>query len=128
MQRESKPFLPLILVLGVLAPCLSPGVWAQEPPAPPPGFVQLDDYWLPASAVYGEGVYTATAWTNGVVPYVIAAGVTQTNRDRMLNAMAEIEALCPVNFVPRNGEANYIRIDNGTANLSTGVGMVGGQQ
>ncbi len=95
-------------------------------PVAPEGFVLYDDMWLPVT----EGVFTATAWSNGVVPYTFDAAVTNPQRNEFLKAMAEIEAVSDVAFLPRTSQANFIHIQPGPqANVSSSsVGMVGGQQ
>ncbi len=107
--------------------------------------MQLDENGIPAGAMLIEGdiivpedyyemggaaaTYTSRSdfWPSGNVPYVFDSGVSATNRTRMINAMAEWEAVANVNFFPRNGNANYVYIQNGGGNNSW-VGVQGGAQ
>ena len=74
-----------------------------------------------------EGTFEATYWTNGIVPYQFDSNVNNTNRNRAIAAMGEWEAVANVDFIPRNGQGNYIHIQNSTKNNSE-VGMKGGRQ
>src|SRR5439155_882050 len=53
--------------------------------------------------------------------------VSTQNRTNMINAMLAWEAVANVNFVLRNGENDYVHIENSTGNNSS-IGRVGGQQ
>lgn len=70
---------------------------------------------------------TTDFWPGGNVPYVFDTNVSQANRDRAIAAMAEWEAVANVNFFPRNGQADYVHIQDSDANNSE-VGRVGGKQ
>lgn len=74
-----------------------------------------------------KGIYATNLWTGGVVPFEFDANVDTTNQGLMLDAMAEWEAIANVNFVARNGEADFLHIQNSTRNSSF-VGRQGGEQ
>ncbi len=117
--------LAIVFILAVaMFPC---GVRAEEPKIPD-GFKLIDDMILPEDFGSPErGTHYANLWPNGVVPYAFDPAVTQLNRDRSIDAMAEWEAVALVDFIPRTTESNYIYIRNSTGNSSS-VGMVGGGQ
>ncbi|HEY5880831.1 MAG TPA: M12 family metallopeptidase [Nakamurella sp.] len=71
---------------------------------------------------------SAFLWPNGVVPFVIDAGLPSQNR--VTNAIAHLEANTGIRFVARAAQANYVRfVSNGDANFSSSpIGMRGGQQ
>ena len=96
--------LCLITALGLAGPaaCQSP----PDPPAVPPGMVLVDDMWLPYDTVHGDSAFTATPWPGGVVPYSFHASVSHANRLLVGIAMAEIEAVSQVRFVPWSGQQN----------------------
>lgn len=73
------------------------------------------------------GNHALNLWSFGIVPYEFRSNVTWENEQLALAAMAEIEAVAFVNFVPRQGEANYVSIQDFSANNSF-VGMIGGKQ
>jgi Astacin (Peptidase family M12A) len=66
-------------------------------------------------------------WPNGTVPYEFDANVTAANQSAMLTAMAQWQNVANVHFVPRNGQTDYVHIQNSTGNNSQ-VGRVGGEQ
>ncbi len=74
-----------------------------------------------------EGAYAANTWPRGVVPYVFV-NVTPAQQQIALAAMAEIEGVCNVDFIPRTTETNYIIINAHLYANSSFVGMVGGAQ
>lgn len=66
-------------------------------------------------------------WPNGIVPYVFDAAVTTTNRNAMIAAMGEWEAVADIDFRPRTNQADYVYIQNSSGNNSR-LGRVGGRQ
>lgn len=122
----------LSLWSGVLAATLTlrTEVVAQTHPngpvLPPPGFFLVDDVWVPT----GDSVFSNTPWPNGVVPYAFDGGISGTQQSLFRKAMAEIEAISDVDFVPRTSQANYLYIQhNGQDNVSSSaLGMIGGVQ
>src|SRR5262245_16132052 len=95
MSRRAA-LLTIACVLGTVA--LLP---AQPlPPVIPPGWVLVDDMILP-DPTGPDSNYTAVAWPNGIVPYSVHASITPQNEALLLAAMAEIEAIANVDFVPR---------------------------
>ncbi len=79
--------------------------------SPFPGFTRLADMILPFAAVNAPGVWTPTPWPGGVIPYEFDSAVTPPTRLHVERAMAEIEALGAVDFVPRGpGHSLYLLI------------------
>jgi len=74
-----------------------------------------------------SAVFSTNFWPNGIVPYEFDANVSAANQTAMLAAMADWEAATNVHFQPRNGESDYIHIQNSGSNSSM-VGRQGGQQ
>lgn len=63
------------------------------------------------------GVYPDDAgrlWPNGVIPYAYTGDVNANQQCCVEAAMQAWEDVADVQFVPRNGEADYLRISNGT--------------
>ena len=115
-------FLLMSLALGQALP---------QPPDPPPGMVLVDDMWLPWDCVYGDSVFTATPWAGGIVPYAFDTTVSASNQTSVLRAMAEVEAIAQITFVPWSSQFNVIiiRVNPNSSNVSNSqVGMVGGPQ
>lgn len=120
----------------VAAVCAIPGAaWASPAtePAPPPSRAAFGGRCSIEQPEGVAGVYIPNQWDGGIVPYefddAVGKGtyVTPENRARTLAALAEIEAVCAVRFVPRSGEADYIHIQNANVNQSW-VGKKGGVQ
>jgi hypothetical protein len=72
-------------------------------------------------------IFQTNFWTNGVIPYEFDAGVSQANRNAMVASMADWQVVANVNFRPRNGDGNYVYIQNSSGNNSA-LGMQGGKQ
>ncbi|HYF16114.1 MAG TPA: M12 family metallopeptidase [Phycisphaerales bacterium] len=81
---------------------------------------------VPTVAV-DASIWAANLWPQGNVYYTFDANTTAGNQTAMLAAMAEIEAVCGVTFIPRTTQSNYINIRASGGNNSQ-IGMVGGQQ
>lgn len=121
-----------MIALSLLLPASS-GLKAEDldPYAPyddgvPEGYTVIEgDIIVPIVQV--EGAFDNDFWPGGVVPYEFDSNVTANNQTLMLNAMAEWEAVANVQFVARNGQSNYIHIQNSTRNSSE-VCMQGGEQ
>jgi len=71
--------------------------------------------------------FQAESWPDGIVPYTFAGNVSTVNQDRTLDAMAEIEAVTSVHFIPRTFENDYLIINSSSQNSSF-VGRIGGAQ
>ena len=67
------------------------------------------------------------SWPEGVVPYEFDDGVSAANQTKMLNAMAELERVSSVQFVPWTSETDFLNIQAGSVNSSY-VGRQGGRQ
>ncbi|GMR09110.1 MAG: hypothetical protein BMS9Abin26_2124 [Gammaproteobacteria bacterium] len=74
-----------------------------------------------------EGAPSGPYWSSGVVPYVFSSNVSAANRTLMIAAMQLWENIGNIDFRPRNGESDYLFIQNATTNDSY-VGPVGGSQ
>ncbi len=72
-----------------------------------------------------NGAYRASPWPKGVVPYRFHANVTLENQQRAVDAMAEIEAVCNVDFVPLTSQTAYLFIQASDVNNSC-IGYSGG--
>jgi hypothetical protein len=126
MRIHHATLLSVIVIL-----CFNIAIPAQGCQWPPPGYVLVDDMWLPSDVVYGDGVYTATPWPGGVVPYHFHGDVSPAQRNVFRKALAEIEAVCGVSFVAYTSQSNriFIRENPVESNVSnSAVGMVGGEQ
>ncbi len=88
----------------------------------------MPEDWAPCEAVDADlrGGIEDRLWPNGVVPYAFNSNVSSNNRNRAINAMAEIEAVCNVQFVPRTDETGYIMINSSSSSNSSPVGYSGG--
>ncbi len=77
-----------------------------------------------------EGTFDNNQWSNKRVPYTFHSNVSETNKDRAIAAMEEIEAISGtiVDFRPRNGESNYVRFVSHASLNNSQVGMKGGRQ
>ncbi len=64
-------------------------------------------------------------WDNGIVPYTIDAGLTNTTR--VTDAIAHWEANTPIQFVARTTETDYVTFITGSG-CSSSIGQIGGQQ
>ncbi|MEM1042106.1 MAG: M12 family metallopeptidase [Bacteroidota bacterium] len=120
-----------LLLLAVLV-SLPSTVLGQDPGPPgvrpniPDGYTIIEgDILVPEG--YQRGTLTAQLWPGGRVPYEFNGNVSTSNRQAMLAAMDEWEAVADVRFVPRNGEDDYVHIQDDTANYSA-VGRQDGRQ
>ncbi len=86
------------------------------------------DIVVPIDFDESRATFGTSLWPNGRVPYEFATNVGSTNEQRMIAAMQEWESLADVNFAPRNGEADYIRIISDSFNASEFLGRNGGRQ
>jgi hypothetical protein len=94
----------------------------------PEGYFLFEgDILLPLDYFSQRATYGTSLWPGGIVPFQFDSGVTSQNQQNMLNAMAAWEAVANVDFVPRNGQSNFLFVQNSTGNSSEGVGMAGGQ-
>ncbi len=131
-------------------------VLAQSPGSDISGFVELNGALVPYRDVDGNAIIwgdvsvgrthevTAKAgaqtrgsavvdapkrWTNGIIPYVIDPSVPPEAISLFHQARAEWEAVTPVRFRPRSGEANYFRlVAQPSGGCFSGVGMQGPDQ
>lgn len=109
---------------------------APRPPGPiediPEGYMLIEEDILVPTDFYeqvdrGTWPWRQNFWPGGIVPFVFDGNVNETQRGQMLAAMQLWENVANVDFRPRNGESNYVRIRNSSGNTSN-VGMEGGEQ
>jgi hypothetical protein len=78
-----------------------------------------------------DAVYVPNTWPNGIVPYefddnaTAGTAVNQANRQIALTAMAQIEAIAAIDFVPRTNQTAYIHIQSDSQTNSSWVGYLG---
>ncbi len=77
----------------------------------------------PETAFCNDCIY----WQNGIVPYEFDPNVQAWQQTAMLDAMAVWESVANVDFVPRNGQSDYLKIRDANENSSQ-VGKQGGGQ
>ncbi|MEM7230158.1 MAG: M12 family metallopeptidase [Planctomycetota bacterium] len=73
------------------------------------------------------GVQTGDLWPDGIVPFEFDGSVSSQDQSRAIEAMAVIEGVTAVNFIPRTSESDYLVLRDWTSNSSF-VGRVGGGQ
>ena len=119
-------------LLWAALPCLCTVLWGGEPTPTKTESVFRDQHFvvhgdmiLPKSLWIKKTHYYSSLWPGGIIPYQFEPDVSETNRDRMRVAMDEWEAAANLRFVPRNGEAGYVNIENGNQNAAS-VGFNGG--
>jgi Astacin (Peptidase family M12A)/Immunoglobulin I-set domain/Dockerin type I domain/Galactose oxidase, central domain len=71
--------------------------------------------------------YVTNIWPGGIVPYEFDANVTEVNQQHALSAMAIVEAVTNVDFIPLTTQPDYLHIEDSTVNSSY-VGLQGGSQ
>jgi hypothetical protein len=131
---------PALLLLALLAGAL-PGQdpdplepsASLRPPQGRPGYVLVDDMWLPLEAVTGEGAFVGTPWPNGNVRIAFSSLVSESRRDLFRKAMWEIEAIANIDFFEvspsYSGDFILVQLNSGYPNVSSSeVGIQGGQQ
>jgi len=126
----------LVLLAGLGSASAAPpqccNAEATPAEAVPPGYELIEGDILVRLPAPGEFAPASTFkttqfWPNGIVYYEFDANVSAANRTIAISAMAEWEAVANIDFRQRNAEANYIHIQDSTANNSE-VGMIGGRQ
>ncbi len=81
-----------------------------------------------------RSTFDGTPWPAGIVPYRFAAGISAAQQAGVLDAMAEIEGVSGVNFVPWTAQVNFITVRPSPsltcpASCSfSALGMTGGEQ
>lgn len=93
------------------------------------GDVLLTDEQLQA---YNEAKGTITTssvkiWPGGNVYYKFASGLSQSNKNKFLAAVAHWESVTDVRFYVRTNQSNYINVISGSGCYSY-IGMIGGSQ
>ncbi|ADV68122.1 M12 family metallopeptidase [Deinococcus maricopensis] len=91
-----------------------------------------DDIVLGDADLHSQGTYTtntATRWPNRTIPYTFNASLSTTMRDRIKQAITNIQNTTNVRLVARTSQADYIefRPASGTT-CSSSLGRVGGRQ
>ena len=93
----------------------------------PVGVILIDDYYIPAGVA--RATYMPSTWTNGIIPYQWDANVSAADRQSMIVSMNNWEAIANLDFRPRNGEANFVHIEESTTGRNRAdAGMQGGEQ
>jgi hypothetical protein len=133
MNASKSNFLPwyvlsllLLLQRAVIAQATENDP-ASNSEIPEDYFLFEEDILLPLDYFSERATYGTSPWPSGIVPFQFDGNVTAMNQQLMLNAMAAWEAVAAVDFVPRNGESNFLHIQDATGNSSEGVGMAGGR-
>ncbi|MHC4234739.1 MAG: M12 family metallopeptidase [Planctomycetota bacterium] len=126
-MRMNLPAPALMALLSIQG-----AVRAQEIAPPdariPDGYKIIDgDIVVPEDFDEGRATYTVDLWPGGVVPYQFDANVSAALRTAMLEAMTLWENEATVDFVPRDGESDYLHIQDANFNASEGIGMAGGR-
>ena len=73
---------------------------AQDARAGPGLWRETDWCDVDAPAEGSRGNYVVNTWPGGVLPYRFNTNVSAQNQQRAIDAMAEIEAVCNVDFIP----------------------------
>jgi hypothetical protein len=73
-----------------------------------------------------RGDYATNTWPGGIVPYQFNINVTPQNQQRAIDAMAEIEAVCNVDFIPWTTGSAYLFINAVASGNNSCVGYSGG--
>tara|TARA_R110002072_G_scaffold25443_6_gene85226 strand:+ start:190388 stop:194125 length:3738 start_codon:yes stop_codon:yes gene_type:complete len=100
------------------------------PPMPPDPSIDhtlVDDMWVPNHVLETDSLWDGAPWPGGVVPYAFDANTVSPSQQVMTRrAMAEIEGVCGVTFVPWTSGPNYLFIrenPNSTTVSNSSVGM-----
>lgn len=86
------------------------------------------DIVLPTNEGKNGLVDKSRRWTNGVVPYVFAASVSQTDRNLIQKAISEYHSNTCIRFHPRKDEQDYLSFENNEAGCFSQIGRAGGKQ
>ncbi len=141
-MRQSNHRRTPVRLLALFLPLLSAVLLAQEvpPPAPPsappqgkPGYVLVDDMWIPVDALHGEGAYIGSPWPSGNVRIAFESAISSSRRDLFRKAMWEIESIANIDFFEvspsYSGDFILVQINSGFPNVSSSaVGIQGGEQ
>ena len=116
-----------------IAALLTTGIAASNPAAAQRTRGPLSDpflnggRWCNIEEAPGRDGNTApNTWLGGIVPYRFNTNVNAQNQQRALDAMATIEAVCDVDFIPWTNEAGYIFFNAHCCINSSTVGYSGG--
>jgi len=111
------------IILGTHAEVQAYGI---EPLAVAPS----DDENCPADMSCSTILSDRRRWPNGVVPYTLRSGTTNSSRDAIADAIAEWENKTSVRFVQRTNQQDYIEfVGTGNGNIcSSALGRAGGRQ
>jgi len=78
-----------------------------------------------------RGTWLDRLWDNGIVPFEFDPSITASEQAGFMTGIAMVESACGVQFVPRSGEIDYIRVGRSTTagvSFSSSIGQSGGQQ
>lgn len=73
-----------------------------------------------------KGSHYGVPWDDGVIPYEFDDDVSNSRRNKMLSAMAHVEARVGVEFIPRTDEDGYVLVENSDG-CSASVGQGSGR-
>lgn len=137
VKRKSIPhrgILTAIVLLGLVLATSGTrvhGDFHQDPPPDyevPPGYEIVEgDMLVPIGSLKPGTTYCPLLWPGGMVPYEFDGNVSAENQTRMVEAMAEWEAVASVDFVPRSDQDDYVHIQASSQNNSM-VGFQGSEQ
>ncbi len=145
LQRIAKMLFGLILLwlavgTGVAIPTSvsaeensNPVIVEIEPLDPPREWRILEDDIMVTEEWYEKQKTDKTCWSSNfwpgdVVPYVIHSSVDSARTEVIMSAFATWERVCDINFVPRSGQDDFIRIIADSSTNSSFVGPQGGRQ
>lgn len=126
LRRESRSMNPStclrsggalwFAVVSLLAP-----ISLGQAPWPPPGYILVDDLFLPGWVLgQTESNYDPNPWPSGVVPWDVDSNVTPTQLAKAVEGLGEWAGVANLTFVPRTTEPNWIRFSAPTQALTSG--------
>jgi len=112
-EREALPtgWIPLVHDPGLLSPAVR-----DRPHAP-----------CSVTSPPTEGGLEDTPWPGGMVPFEFNANVSVAQSNAAIAALAVIQPLANLTFVPRAGETDFLHIRDDTRNQSSSIGYAPGQ-
>ena len=125
VRRRTRGLVAGAAVLALAA--IAPTVQAQELDPEVAARPERHCSTIDPPAIGNRGTWESNLWPNGIIPFEFDANVSMANQNAMLAAMNELEAVCNVRFVVRNGEDPWVHIQDSTGNNSP-VGWPGSDQ
>ncbi|HMS16199.1 MAG TPA: M12 family metallopeptidase, partial [Planctomycetota bacterium] len=118
-RATNAALLGLLLLASLTSPLFSQTI--------PPGFTQVDCMVLPDDVIYGDSVFTASAWPGGAVFVQFDSSISASRRDDFRKAMAEIEAISAISFIESAGPLGHIRVIPNSNSNNVSYSSVGWQ-